>query len=56
VLYEAGYEVGEVRIVTSAWHPRLFPLMKLGLAKLAFRALAVLKRRRQLFVIGRVPG
>lgn len=56
VLYEAGFEVDEIRVVTSAWHPRLFPLLKWGLGRLAFRALAVLKKRRQLFVVGRVPG
>ena len=55
VLYEAGYEVEEARVVTSAWDPRLFPLVKVGLGKLAFWALAVWKKRRQLFVVGRVP-
>ena len=55
VLYEAGYNVEEAKVVTSAWHPKLFPLAKLGLGELAFWALAVLKKRRQLFVIGRVP-
>ena len=56
VLFEAGYEVEEARVVTSAWHPKLFPLARLGLGKLAFWAVAVLKKRRQLFVVGRVPS
>lgn len=55
VLREAGYGVEHVRIVTSAWHPRLFPLLPLGLGGFAFWALAVVKNRRQLFVRGRVP-
>jgi SAM-dependent methyltransferase len=53
VMYEAGFDVQDIRIITSAWHPRLFPLTRLGLGPLAFWALAVAKRRRQLFVIGR---
>lgn len=56
LLYEAGYEVEQIRIVTSAWHPRLFPLVKLGLGGPAFWAFAVWKNRRQLFVIARVPA
>jgi 2-polyprenyl-3-methyl-5-hydroxy-6-metoxy-1,4-benzoquinol methylase len=56
VLYESGYDVEQARIVTSAWHGRLFPLRKLGLGRLAFWPFAVLARRRQLFVIGRVPS
>lgn len=55
VLYEAGYEVETCRVVTSAWHPRLFSLLKWGLAPVAFWLLAVLKRRRQLLAVGRVP-
>lgn len=55
VLFEAGYEVEDIQVVTSAWHPRLFPLMNWRLGKLAFWALSVLKKRRQLFVVGRVP-
>ena len=51
-LFEAGFEVREVRVICSAWHPRLFPLMKLGLGGLAFWALAAIKRRRQLLAIG----
>ena len=54
-LYEAGYEVRECRIITSAWHPKLFPLIKLGLAPFAFRALATIKKRRQLFAVA-TPG
>lgn len=54
MLFETGYRVEAVRVITSAWDPRLFPLVKLGLGSLAFRALAVLKKRRQLFVVGQV--
>ena len=56
VLYEAGYEAEDIRVITSAWHPKLFPLVKLGLGSLAFWALAAMKKRRQLFVVGRVPS
>ena len=54
-LFESGYEVDECRIITSAWHPKLFPLAKLGLGKLAFWLLAVVKSRRQLFAVARNP-
>jgi SAM-dependent methyltransferase len=56
VLRESGYEVREVRVVTSAWHPRLFPLVKFGLGNAAFRLLAWAKRRRQLFAVGVQPA
>lgn len=56
VLYESGFEVENAKVITSAWHPKLFSLNKIGLAKVAFWALAVLKKRRQLFVVGRVPA
>lgn len=55
VLYEAGYEVEDIKVITSTWHPKLFPLVRLGLGSLAFWTLAVLKKRRQLFVVGRAP-
>jgi SAM-dependent methyltransferase len=54
VMYESGFDVQDIKIITSAWHPKLFPLARLGLGRLAFWALSVAKRRRQLFVIGRV--
>ena len=53
VLYETGYDVENVRIITSAWHPKLFPLFKLGMGPLAFWALAVFTKHRQIFVVGR---
>ena len=56
VLHESGYEVRECRVLTRAWHPKLFPLVKLGLSTPAFWAFAVLKKRRQLFAIGVNPG
>jgi SAM-dependent methyltransferase len=55
VLFESGFEVDDIRIVTSAWHSRLFPLVKWGLGKPAFWALAALYKRRQLFVMGHAP-
>lgn len=51
-LIEAGFKVREAKVICSAWHPRLFPLMKLGLGGLAFWALAAVKRRRQLLAVG----
>jgi len=56
LLYESGYEVERIRVVTSAWHPLLFPLVRFGLGGPAFWAMAVLKNRRQLFVVARVPS
>jgi 2-polyprenyl-3-methyl-5-hydroxy-6-metoxy-1,4-benzoquinol methylase len=53
VLCEAGYVPLTIDIVVSAWHPKLFFLTRLGLAKVAFWGLAVLKRRRELFVVAR---
>jgi len=55
VLFEAGYGVRECRVSTSAWHPRLFPLVRLGVASVAFRLFAILARRRQLMAVGEVP-
>ncbi len=55
VLYEAGFEVDDIQIVTSAYHPKLFPLATGPLGKVAFWALAVWRKRRQLFVVGHVP-
>jgi hypothetical protein len=54
VMYESGFEVKDIKIITSAWHPKLFPLAKLGLGPLAFWAMSVAKKRRQLFVVGKV--
>lgn len=50
---EAGYEVEECRIITSAWHPRLFPVAKIGLARPTFWALSIALNRRQLFAVAR---
>jgi 2-polyprenyl-3-methyl-5-hydroxy-6-metoxy-1,4-benzoquinol methylase len=55
VLFESGFEVNECRVVTSAWHPRLFPLMKIGLGRFAFWMFALIKRRRQLFAVATNP-
>jgi len=51
LLMETGYRVESCRLITAAWHPRLFWLSRLGLADLAFWALAVIKRRRQTFAV-----
>ncbi len=56
LLHETGYEVSDVTIRTTAWHPRLFPLMRVGLGKPAFWAFSVLKRRRELFAIAHQPA
>lgn len=55
VLREAGFVVRDCRVLTSAWHPRLFPLVKLGLAKPAFWILARWLKRRQLFAVAVAP-
>ncbi|HEX2972068.1 MAG TPA: class I SAM-dependent methyltransferase [Tepidisphaeraceae bacterium] len=52
VLYDSGLDVRECRVVTSAWHPKLFPLVNIGLGRVACWALAVLLKRRQLLAIG----
>jgi cyclopropane fatty-acyl-phospholipid synthase-like methyltransferase len=51
LLAEAGYRPREVAVVTYAWHPRLFPLERVGLHGPAFRLLAALLRRRQLLCV-----
>ena len=55
VLFEAGYDVEESRVITSAWNPKLFPFQKIGLGPLVFWAFSILKNRRQLFAVGRNP-
>jgi len=55
VLYESGYDVREVRVITSCWHTRLFPLLRFGfrpLMPLIHWAFAVVKKRRQLLAVG----
>lgn len=55
VLIESGFNVEHCKVVTSSWHPRLFPFRKIKLDRLAIWMMAVLKNRRQIFAIGRVP-
>jgi SAM-dependent methyltransferase len=55
VLFEAGFDVRECRVVTSAWHPRLFPLMLPGLNRIVCWATAVVLRRRQLLAVATAP-
>lgn len=54
-LFEAGYEVSECRVITSAWHPKLFRFKALGLTPFLFWLLAVVRRRRQLFAVAKRP-
>jgi len=54
-LQEAGFAVDSCRVITSAWHPKLFPLARLGLQKPAFWAFAALMKRRQLFAVAHRP-
>lgn len=51
VLFEAGFSVMECRVITTAWHPRLFPLMNLGLTRMVCWATAIALRRRQLLAV-----
>jgi 2-polyprenyl-3-methyl-5-hydroxy-6-metoxy-1,4-benzoquinol methylase len=55
LLRETGYEVKDCRVITSAWHPRLYFLRCLGLTNFAFWAFSVLKKRRQLFAVAINP-
>jgi 2-polyprenyl-3-methyl-5-hydroxy-6-metoxy-1,4-benzoquinol methylase len=55
VLFESGFEVQECRVITSAWHPKLFRFARLGLTPLLFWLLAVVRRRRQLFAVAVNP-
>jgi cyclopropane fatty-acyl-phospholipid synthase-like methyltransferase len=54
-LYESGFDVRESRVLTQAWHPRLFWLRRFGLDRAAFWALAALKHRRQLVAVALRP-
>lgn len=56
VLKESGLAPVEIRVLSSAIDPRVFFLETVGLHRLAFRLIAVLKRRRQLFVVARHAG
>jgi SAM-dependent methyltransferase len=56
VLFESGFDVRECRVVNHAFHPRLSPLAKVGLAGLGYWALSALKHRRQLFAVAVNPA
>src|SRR5262249_5610473 len=56
LLFETGFDVRECRVVTSAWHPRLFPFARLGLGPLLFWLLAIVKSRRQVLAVATNPG
>jgi 2-polyprenyl-3-methyl-5-hydroxy-6-metoxy-1,4-benzoquinol methylase len=51
LLQETEFAVKECRLITSAWHPKLFFTQRLGLHRLAEWALAVVKRRRQVLAV-----
>ncbi len=52
-LYESGFEVKECRVITSAWHPKLMFLPKLGIVgRFGAWLLAVALKRRQVFAVG----
>jgi SAM-dependent methyltransferase len=55
VLYEAGFEVNESRVITSAWHPRLSPLMQPGITRIVCWATAIALSRRQLLAVATAP-
>lgn len=48
VLYDSGYDVQDVRVITSAWHPALYKFMRFGLTNLVCWSIAALLKRRQL--------
>lgn len=52
-LLEAGYEVVESRLLRTTWHPKLFPLAKVGLHRVAFKMLAIYRGRYQTFAVAR---
>jgi 2-polyprenyl-3-methyl-5-hydroxy-6-metoxy-1,4-benzoquinol methylase len=56
VLLESGFEVRQCHVIASAWHPKLFPFMKVGLGPFLFWLLAVVKNRRQLFAVAINPA
>jgi 2-polyprenyl-3-methyl-5-hydroxy-6-metoxy-1,4-benzoquinol methylase len=56
LLTETGYGVQSCELVTSAWHPKLFPFCKFGLQSFVFWMFAIVKRRRQTFAVATNPG
>lgn len=56
VLFESGFDVRECRVLTSAWHERLFWLRRFGLERPAYWAFAALKHRRQLLAVALNPS
>jgi SAM-dependent methyltransferase len=55
VLIECGFDVSECRIISQAWHPRLFPFYRTALRSPLLWLLSVLRNRRQLLAVGRKP-
>lgn len=56
VLKESGLAPVEIRVISLAIDPRVFFLEAVGLHRLTFRLIAILRRRRQLFVMARHSG
>jgi SAM-dependent methyltransferase len=55
VLIESGYTVRECRVLTTAWHRRLFPIYRTPLRRLATYLTSVALHRRQLLAVGVAP-
>lgn len=55
-LYDAGFEVDNIRVLTAALHHSLIGLRPLALRNATLWALAVLTRRRQLFAVASNPS
>jgi SAM-dependent methyltransferase len=54
-LYDSGYDVQDVQVITSAWHPALYRFMRFGLTKLVCWSIAVLLKRRQIRAVAVRP-
>jgi len=57
LLVDAGFQIDEVKIITAAWHPRMFWVARFGKVawRLACWVLAVALKRRQIQVIASKP-
>jgi SAM-dependent methyltransferase len=55
VLIESGYTVRECRVLTTAWHPRLFPFYRGPFRRIGTYLTSVVLHRRQLLAVGAAP-
>jgi SAM-dependent methyltransferase len=55
VLIESGYTVKECRVLTSAWHPKLFPFYRKPFQRIGTYLTSVALHRRQLIAVGAAP-